>query len=182
MSSVLDRLIAELRDQIDVHTARLRDGALDATGWQRLVARDLVEHHVAAYLADKPGAAVLRSADKRILADVIGTQVDYLNAFADVLEASDEWSPKYDARARSYAGALRESHSRGQTLGLPLPFHPTVGTACQVNCKCRWTITVLDTEAGDVDAIWDQAADDSCATCVERAAANPYRIRGGTLQ
>lgn len=189
--TVLDTLIATLRDTIDAHTQRLRDGELSADAWERACARDLLEHHVAAYLADKPGDRTLRSADKRILANVVGDQLDYLNPFADVLDGvgSDEWSTTYESRARMYAGSIRQSHARGQTFGLPLPYYPAdgrmepigSGTNCLSNCACVWEIEIVDEEAGDANATWQVAATDHCDVCLARADKNPYQIRGGQL-
>jgi len=185
MSAVLDILVAELRTLLDERTFALRDGELTADAWQRACARDLLDYHVAAYLADKPGDRVLRSADKRILGNVIGNQVDFLNTFADVLETvdADDWSTKYEARARLYAGALAHSHSRGATFGLPLPYYPTERTICMSQDRCRWRIETIDVEAGDYDAYWTlgSGSGETCETCLDRETKNPYQIRGGQL-
>jgi hypothetical protein len=168
--SYLDILIAELRDEIDRHVAAFRDGLIDADQFQQRMARDLTEHHVAAYLVGRDDQ-VIRAADKRVLAELIGDQIDYLNGFADVLAANEDgaWQAAYEARARMYAGSLTQTYWRGQTRGYRLPFMPAEGTDCLVNCKCAWEIDAPS-------AYWRRAAEDSCATCVSREAGNPYTL------
>jgi hypothetical protein len=172
--SYLDILIAELRDEIDRHVAAFRDGEIDADQFQQRMARDLTEHHVAVYLAGLAAlgvAQVIRAADKRVLAELIGDQIDYLNGFADVLAANEDgaWSTAYEARARMYAGSLTQTYWRGRTRGYRLPFMPGEGTLCLVNCGCSWEISVPI-------AYWRRGKNDSCATCVGREAGNPYTL------
>lgn len=167
--SYLAILIDELRDEMDRHIGAFRDGLIDADTFQQRAARDLAEHHVAAYLVGRDDQ-VIRAADKRILAEVIGNQVDYLNGFADVLAAreDEEWSAALEARARMYAGSLSETYWRGQTRGYTLPYYPgDGGTECITNCRCRWEI-----DGGT--AYWRLGAAEHCSGCVGRGANNPH--------
>lgn len=178
MDATLQQLLGDAISAVDTHTAAFRDGDLDADGWQRRMARTLIEHHTAAYLAGKePDDRVLRKADKAILADVLGAQLDYLNAFADTLAASedDAWKTAYEARARLYAGSITQSFWRGRTFGVELPAVPGDGSSpCLGRCGCSWTIERAD---GEIRATWALGPNDHCETCVERAGRwSPYII------
>lgn len=178
MDATLQQLLSDAIGAVDGHTAAFRDGDLDADGWQRRMARTLIEHHTAAYLAGKePDDRVLRAADKAILADVLGAQLDYLNAFADTLAATEDdgWKATYEARARLYAGAITGSFWRGRTVGIDLPAYPGDGsTPCLGRCGCAIRIERDDNE---VRVYWQLGPKDSCDGCVERAGIwSPYII------
>jgi hypothetical protein len=173
MDATLTTLLRDLIGKIDTHTVDFREGRVDADGWQRRMAKDLIETHTAAYLAGT-GGGVIRAADKRVLTQVLGDQIDYLNRFADDLQAGEDeaWTTRNEARARLYAGAIKHSFWRGTTKGLDLPAYPGDGTSdCLVNCNCAWEID------GD-DAYWRLGPTDHCETCRERATTwNPYQLQ-----
>lgn len=181
IAMALDDLIAEMLGDIDTIWQGLSGGQLSVDQWQETQARSLLVFHTAAYMMGK-GSKTLSERERRLLAGIVGNQVDYLNGFANAIDAN--WNggalpPKWQARARSYAGAVKASYSRGRTLGYNLPAHPTEGSECQNNCGCVWTLTVFDEEQGNLNAWWIRGKDDSCPTCIRRAAEwAPLRIRG----
>jgi hypothetical protein len=171
---IVAALLADIRDSSD----ELRRGRITADQWQADVARALVEHHAAAWMAGQ-GADTLSPKARVQLGRVVGEQVDYLNRFADQI-AAEGWREAFGARAAMYAGAVKESYWRGFGGGLPLPGYPTVGTRCLSNCGCTWELDVLDAEEDNVDAYWRRGKSDSCSTCIERERNwSPFRIRGG---
>lgn len=177
-----DRVLARILDGIDTLSDGINSGALSVDEWQQEMARLLLVGHTAAYQEGR-GADELTPGARRIIAQVVAEQVDYLNAFADVVEANG-WNDARDrARAALYAGSLKQAFSRGDSFGLPLPFYPGDGSSeCLGNCKCRWRIVWLDREELDADCYWVLGgAERHCTTCPSRAADNPYRVRGGEL-
>jgi hypothetical protein len=180
VDDTLRQLIAEMLDQTSVLMDGLAGGQLSTDAWQQAMARMLTEHHVASYLAGRD-TRDLSPESRQVLSELVGDQLDYLNRFADDIDR-EGWQEKWRARGALYAGALKSTFSRAQTWAWPLPFYPTEGSECMVNCLCAWRIDVLDQENLDADAYWELGrAEQHCTTCPSRAADNPYRIRGGVL-
>ena len=149
----------------------------------------------------RAAATLITSSDDiiRSLTGIVADQVGYLDSFADDLKEMAEngqlgkivsapienykTPAQIMAQARMYSGAIRASAFTALTRGLPLPAMPCEGTLCHTNCKCSWSVTDIDAEAGDHDAFWIRGAKDSCQTCIIRAQEwSPVRIRGGILQ
>lgn len=178
-------LIAEATDQL------LAGGSIDA--WQRGMQRAITRGHTAATLAgiaerlniplDKNliSDKRLSRAERDEIKQAVATQLDYLRGFVDDVRA-DKLSPaQIKARASLYGGATRQTYSQSRWFGIPLPFHPTEGSECKVNCRCVWDVQKLDGD-GNYDAYWRLgAAEKHCTTCPSRANNSPYRIRDGRL-
>lgn len=178
MPDSLKNTLAAFLSDIEESNSMLKSGKITPDEWQADVARSLVEHHMAAYMAGQ-GSEKLTPRAKQELSGIIGDQIDYLNKFTDKI-AETGWRDPYAARAAMYAGSIKESYWKGAAKGLPLPGWPAVGTECLTNCGCSWDFDVLDMENDDVDAYWKRGKSDSCNTCIERESAwSPYKIRGG---
>lgn len=173
----LRRILALLLDGIDAAASGVASGRLNADQFQAEMVRRLFEGHVAAWLVGNDATTVSPGA-QRIINDAVKAQIDYLNAFADEIAATG-WQDKYAARARLYAGSIKPIYSIGRSFGLDLPYHPTQGSECMVNCGCWWRIDWLNQEELDADCTWIRGKDDSCPTCIARAGAGTLRIRGG---
>jgi hypothetical protein len=178
----LQSLINRLRLDIERLTAQLEGDQITPIMWQRDMERALARYHTASYMAGQ-GAPTMNDADRENLAKIVQAQVDWLKGFTLEIQDQREWQAGWNARAASYAGAIKQPYWKGQTRMLPLPAMPAEGTQCHNNCKCAWEINAIDAEAGDYDCYWRRAADDSCQTCLERESRwSPLRIRGGVLQ
>lgn len=182
----IDDLIAEMQDDVTTIWQGLQGGQLSVDRWQETQARSLLVFHTAAYMMGRD-KRTLTDRERTRLAEWVGDQVTYLNGFADTIDA--EWNgstlpPKWLARARSYAGAVRASYWKGRTLGYSLPAYPGDGSSeCLGNCGCAWSLSVLDEEEGNINAWWVRGKDDSCPTCIDRASRwAPLRIRGNEIR
>jgi hypothetical protein len=176
---ILSRIIAGLDELAD----GMNSGVFTADAWQREVAQVLLVGHTAAYLAGRD-ASTLTPGARRQIAQVVGQQVDFLNRFADQVEAQGWQDTRDRARLILYAGACKGTYWRGTTFGLDMPFYPGDGSSeCLGNCGCRLRVDWLDPEELDADVYWELGgAERHCATCPRRAAASPYRFRGGERQ
>ena len=179
-----DRLLSLLREAIAGHMAALEAGRVTVDEWQSAMASDLLVFHTAAYM-DARGVRDVSPQAQQQLNGVVGTQVDYLNAFADEIDDANgdpAMFPRWAARADMYADALTHSASIGKTWGWPLPVHPgDGGTPCRSRCRCSWDIQVEDAEELNGNAYW-RLGGDSCAGCRARAAQySPLRIVGGEI-
>lgn len=164
MPQELDDLIAMVIERIDELTSELRDSAfVSIDRWQADMANVLVSAHLAAW--EIGTGRPPDDQERKILAQIIGDQIDYLNAFADEIDL-DRWTKRYEARARLYAGALKHTYWRALSGSFVLPAYPGDGsTECRTNCRCEWRI---EDRGAWVDAYWVRHASDSCRTCIER--------------
>lgn len=177
------RLAERVAEGITTLGQGVSGGQLTPDAWQAEMARLLMAGGVASY-AEGRGVAVGDLAPRTIdeIARYLTGQVDYLNKFADEIEAGG-WQPGYEARAQMYGRALRGLYERGATFGLPLPAMPGEGSECLTNCRCRWRVEWLDRENLDADAYWVMGQAEHCPTCQTRAAEwAPLRVRGGKLR
>lgn len=165
----LDNLRAILADAI-------ADAPLDA-GFRAAMESALIKGHTAAYLAavaEKTGVGVdsglfkgLSKAERADIRQAVAAQLGYLAGFdpATMSEAAAR------ARAAMYAGSIGATYEKARAPGLP--FYPGEGTECLTNCRCHWD------DNGDGTYSWILTAKESCPTCEERAAANPYEVNNG---
>lgn len=184
----IDDLVREMRDDTESIWRGLQAGALSVDTWQEAQARSVLTFHLAAYMQGRgyTRADQMTARELDRVTGIVGEQITYLNAFANTIDA--EWDggalrAGWLSRAKSYAGAIKAQYWRGATLGITLPAYPgDGGSECLGNCGCAWDLQWLDEENGDVDARWVRGKDDSCPTCLRRAAEwAPLRIRGGAV-
>lgn len=177
---VVARLMAAMQAELRALTVAF--AYLGRAEWERQAGRVIVERHAAAYFAGQGSTALSARADRE-LGLIYQRELAALAGFGDALEAGRLSPAQAQARATLYSGALKATHSRGETALWRLPFHPADGaTACRTNCRCSWRIVVLDLEELDADAFYELGAAEHCADCKARAQrASPLRIRGGEL-
>lgn len=187
--SPLDTLLAALRRDIEEITGEAAAGRADATLFKNYMEQTLAEHHIAAYFIGA-GTRELRGQDSAALAaleETIDFQLERLEAFGAEIDA-EGWQARHAARARQYAGAIRESHAVGvatlpDALGfVELPAQPRDGaTVCRMGCGCRWERVTVDARRGHYDYYWrlDEALE-NCPDCQARAELyNPFSVRFG---
>lgn len=171
--------------------AYLAGGSIDT--WQRSMQQAITRGHTASTLAgiaerlnipldkDLISEKRLSRAERAEIKAAVAKQLEYLRGFVEDVQAGKLSEKQVRARADLYSGAVRETYSQARWLGIPLPFMPTQGSECKVNCRCRWDVVKLDGD-GNYDAYWRMGATEQhCTTCPSRAAASPYQIRAGQL-
>lgn len=175
----LRRLLNRLRRAVEAVTDNLEAGEVTADQWRDTMAATLEQAYPAAYkagaAADPDGEAAKR------IAEQVAAQLKYLDNFTVEIKDGAEWQAGWNARAAMYAEGIKVPYWQGATKVLPLPAMPAEGTTCLTRCKCLWDVQQLDGD-GNWDAYWRRGANDSCQTCVQRAAEwSPLKIRGGRL-
>lgn len=175
-------LIQSLLDAIGEWWSDLAAGDLTVNEWVNQMRDALAEYHLAGFMAGNASEDVSDKA-LSVVADQLGVQLDYLNGFKVELQSAAEFAAGAQARAESYAPAIKVPYWTGKTKVLPLPAMPAQGTQCLNNCGCLWRVVTLDEAAGNYDAYWERHKDDSCQTCIQREADwSPVRIRDGMLE
>lgn len=141
----------------------------------------LAAYHIAAAYVGGADPANDALAFDRVY-DRLGVQLMYLDQFEVAVLNDRAWDAGRVRRAISYTRAIQVPYWDAKTKFLPLPAMPGEGTICLYMCKCKWSIVTVNAEQGDYDCTWVLAADESCSTCLARAAEwSPLRIRGGQL-
>lgn len=181
-----DRLLAQMRQDVEEIVADAKAGRLDPRGFHVLMEETIVEYHTAASLLASGRARVIDLAPetRQRLEETIDFHLDHLDRFRDEWARSGEWKNGYAARAHLYEGGVKASYAAGQAdtaFGvLPLPARPTEGSPCMANCGCRWDIVTISAERGHFDAYWRRGLAESCSVCRERERTwSPFRIRFG---
>jgi hypothetical protein len=181
MPPELRRLLSLFLDDIATESAAMGAGYKGVSDWQQAMAQNLLTYGYASYM-DGAGTRAMTPQQQALVNRLIGEQLDYLNRFADDLEAKRGWENKDASRAALYAGSIKPIFWRGRTKGYDLPAYPTEGSPCIVNCGCSWDMQELDPEELDADFYWRLGATEHCAVCLERAQKwAPLRFRGGEM-
>jgi hypothetical protein len=172
-------------EEIRALTDALQAGTITPTEWEMEFEYALVRYQLAGAMAGL-GTPDLPDEMLTSVSDFITEQFGFLGDFTVEIAASvDEWQAGWNARAESYAGSIKQPYWTGEVKMLPLPAMPGDGTSqCVGNCRCSWSIDVVDEAAGDYDCTWVYGdTEDHCQTCkVREREWNPLRIRGGMVQ
>lgn len=179
----LQRLINQLKAEIEAMTRDLEGDQITPIHWQREMERALARYHQAAVMAGN-GRPTMNDAQREFVRETVKAQLDWLNKFTVQIQDEREWQRGWNARAAMYAGSIVTPYWKGRTKVLPLPAMPAEGTQCLSRCRCSWEIVEVDADTGDYDCYWRvNPRAESCQTCLERAARwSPVQIRGGVLQ
>lgn len=181
LERLVEEMIAAIRRYANPLYSAQSVSTEDKEYWFGELERLIAEYHQAAALLGRNGKP-LTDDERRVVADAISTQVQYLDQFRAVVVDSDAFERGFLSRAEMYARAIRSTFYQAVTNFLPLPAMPAEGTICHTNCKCAWSINTLDEVAGDFDCYWIRGAEDSCSTCIARAREwAPLQIRGWDL-
>ena len=144
-------------------------------GWSRAMEGIIARAHTAAAIAAiadragvKPSEGLFRGLSRIERAEIkaiVKAQLAYLKGF--VAAAPNLSEAQIAARAALYAGAVRGTFWKQRYTGLP--FYPTEGSECMVNCKCSW-------RQQGADYYWTLHAAEHCPTCINRQSGNPYQV------
>lgn len=171
-------------EEIRALTAQLQAGKITPNEWQFEFEYALVRYQLAGAMAGA-GTDVLPEKLITKVSEYITEQFGFLGDFSvEIAKNLEEWQAGWNARAESYAGAIKQPYWTGEVKMLPLPAMPGDGTSqCLGNCKCSWDVKVVDEEAGDYDCTWVYGeTEDHCQTCIVRAREwRPLQIRGGRV-
>lgn len=174
-----DRIAALLAREISTATQALLSGG-GAQAWERQMLDAITRGHAAAAIAGtaqrlgvEAGGALLNSrnlsrAERQAIKERVAGQLPYLRQFAAELEGLSD--AQIAARAALYAGATRATYEEGRWAGKGLPAYPADGSSeCLTQCGCSWI-------ERDGAMHWNRGKNDSCPTCVRRAAQwSPWR-------
>lgn len=156
-------------------------GAPGSAQWAKAFERALATAHTAAYYAataERLGVSVgtlkgLSRAERGDVKRAVGEQVSYLKKF--VGDTKDMSEAAIAARAKLYAGSVVATYSQARWGDWALPFYPTQGSECMVNCRCSWQVE--DNNDGTGSAVWKLSAAEHCVTCKTRANDSPYQVK-----
>jgi hypothetical protein len=166
--SPLDKLVALAATQIaQIHAAP------GSAAWVRAMEAALVKAHTAAGMvgiSQRTGVEPrgLSKAERADIKRAVAEQLPYLQRFAK--DAGDMTPEAVAARAAMYASAIKATYGEARYPGLP--FYPTQGSECMVNCKCSWR------DDGQGAYTWVLSAAEHCTTCKSRAEGSPYQAKG----
>lgn len=174
LRQLLDLFLQDIAEQAD----GIASGHVSIDDWQRQMAQSLLVFHYASYQAARD-TRDLAPGERARINEQVGTQLDYLNGFAEQLDQRG-WQDKDLVRAALYAGSIKPAYWRGKTYPYELPAYPTEGSPCIVNCACVWQMVEHDAEELDADFYWKLGPTEHCDVCKDRAKQwNPLKIRGG---
>lgn len=168
---------------------RLADGDITLNEWLAAMRQHIQDAHVAEYLLGRGGRNQMEDSDWTWLAGAILGQYQYLQAFAQQIQAGVAMTQLQVAgRSRLYFEASKVAFeaARAAAMGLPeggqaagpdgqtvawvssrLPEYPGSGrTRCLTRCRCYWVITELPDRW---EASWKRTAKESCVDCVDRS-------------
>lgn len=188
MATPLDRLLSQLRSDIDEIIDEAKRGRIDARTFYSLMEETLVEHHVAAALvaAERTRVSDLAPETLARLEQVLDFHLDRADRFSNTI-AADGWQDGHAARAHLYEGSIKTSYGLGKgdipDIGqVALPVYPGEGSPCITNCRCQWERETVDATMGHYNFRWTLGDAEHCSTCEERAAMwNPLQVRFGEV-
>ena len=173
LRALLERVLADIARSVDAYLGQ----RLSRHEWARQMARTIGDGHRDAY---RLGAGVkdMSPEARAFLASAIADQVKYLTGFSQDVRSEHMTPALMKARAALYAGALKGTYYRARFWPWDLPFVPTEGSECMVNCTC----TIDVTEAGDGTGLmaWtlgEHAHAETCPTCLDRADKSPFSVK-----
>lgn len=103
------------RSNIEALTRRFVAGELDLATWQERMAGELKNAHIVAHLAGRGGRKAATQADWGQLGGRLRFEYERLTNFAREIKAGQLSQAQIEARARTYAGAVRKSYYDGKT-------------------------------------------------------------------
>lgn len=103
------------RSNIEALTRRFVEGELDLATWQERMARELKNAHIVAHLAGRGGRRAATQADWGQLGGRLRYEYERLTMFARDIKAGTLTQAQIEARAKTYAGAVRKSYFDGKT-------------------------------------------------------------------
>ena len=173
LRDLLERVLADIAHSVDAYLGQ----RISRHEWARQMARTIGDGHRDAYRLGT-GTKDMDPAARAYLARVVADQVKYLTGFSQDLRREDMSAALMKARAALYAGALKATYYRAKYWQWDLPFVPTEGSECMVNCTCSIDVT----EAGDDTGLmaWmlgEHAHAETCPTCLNRADDSPFTVR-----
>lgn len=173
LRKLIERVLSDIAADADAYLGQ----RITPTTWARVMEERLTDAHRAAYLLGADTRTLSPQA-RAFLAKTIVGQVRYLHGFTQDLRSEHMTPALMKARAALYAGPLKATYSRAKWWAWDLPFVPTEGSECIVNCTC--SIAVTDSGDGTGLMAWTLSSHphaESCPTCIQRAADSPFTVK-----
>lgn len=137
-------------------TARLGAGEIDQATWEKGMQSLIARYQTSALMLGQ-GSDEIDEKAASILLNMTDDQFAYLANFGAEIASAAEWQEGYQARAESYAGAIKEPYWTGEVDFLPLPAMPAQGTQCRclsdpasLILTARGEIPIVSVRAGDL--------------------------------
>lgn len=194
MASTREKAVIELfTEEVDTLMARIekyvdngestRAGNVFADEMAGLISR----YHVAAFMSSND-SDTLTDDQSTALVDIINEQSEFAFKFAEEIKdaAKGDWNGSWNARARLYTKATRQSYQAGKVFDVwdLLPASPgDCSTVCCNNCDCRWDVRKMR-GIGNYNCYWKLGTvEKHCPNCIARADEwKPLQIRNWEVQ
>lgn len=167
----VERSIAQL------DTSRLSSGAQSIQQWVEQSRTMLLNDYIAQYALGKGGITELDSKDINRLSELLLSQFQYLNDFANAIVKGQLSEAAILDRLSLYTSSSRQAFERANAamIGADLPAYPGDGTTvCRTRCNCTWRIVETDTM---FKCYWTIRPGENCPDCVARARKwNPIQV------
>ena len=160
----------------------LRDGTMSIQEWVLSMRRLIRKSYMTEFLFAKGGVNAMTASDLNLVGDIVKSQYQFLNNFAEQMGAGELSVAQIRSRSEMYVLSSRQSYERGQasSYGIELPEYPADGNQqCRSRCKCRWYIV---RKPDGIEARWlMNIAAEHCESCRENTAKwNPFWIPNPT--
>lgn len=169
--SYSERAIAAGEDVSAALAAMVANGELSPADWEALMRQEIKATYIQEYLLGRGGRPSMSRSDWGTVGRALRDQYAFLSGFRADIEAGLLTEGQIRARSFLYFKASKYAFERGQASAwnITLPGYPADGkTECQVGCLCYWNIRRIDERT--VLATWVRTANESCPTCLDRAA------------
>lgn len=174
--------------EVDALAQKVFSGQISLGQWEEQMKATIKGLHASAGAIGKGGWEEMTQSDWGKVGAEVKKQYRYLHNFAETIAEKRDTISLKAIQARAHLYSESASHTAnvihaGDFVGttrnpspFALPWIPRDGTTeCIMNCKCHWTLTVVDQSKTSkvVQAVWTLTPAEHCDTCIER---NGYTV------
>jgi len=179
--TIRDRFVNQDLRGVNNLATSVASGEIRTSAWVQGMRQEIKESYISQYLLAKGGVQNMTPEDWGRLGGLLKNQYQYLNGFAQELNAGQMSEAQIRQRAELYIKSSRQAYERGRVASLQMPALPAYpgdgSTQCVTNCQCHWEITETSDEWR---AYWTLGAAEHCPDCVQRSKDwAPYTMNKG---
>lgn len=164
---------------LEALTRQYFDGLISLRQWEAAAATEIKNAHLAQGMFARGGRDQMDPASWGRIGGTLADEYRYLRGLSEDMQAGRVTVGQAVQRIRQYGNNSGQSYWREWTDGMDVPAswarlprlsrHPRDGsTICRGNCQCH-----LEQRPDGI--YWIRTAAESCETCAEMEAGNPYR-------